>query len=313
MRDNTKSFTREAAPLTLKQQNNSLSQPRKKIISASRRTDIPAFYADWFIDRLRCGLFRYKNPFGGNIVEQKITPDECLGIVFWTRFPEPIKKHIPDLQKMGYKFYFHFTITGYPKVFETHNPSLDKAISCFKDLSDRISPDLVFWRYDPIIFSSITSMDYHLRQFEKLCKALHGFTHRCYISFADYYGKTIRNFWQIINTDDVLFYEPTIEQQISLSEKLYEIGKTYNIKLYACCTDIIVGENIEKASCVEDEVLRRLYYPAQPPLKPKLTREQCGCKESVDIGTYDSCLFGCRYCYATRDRNIALGNYRNLI
>jgi hypothetical protein len=274
----------------------------KKIISASRRTDLPAFHSRWFMEKIKEGLCRYKNPFGAQIFEVRLLPETCLGIVFWTRYPTPMFKYINQLQKMGYKFYFQFTITGYPKIFETHNPKLIKAIDSFKKLSDLISPELVFWRYDPLILSSITDRDYHLSNFESLCKYLEGYTHRCYFSFADYYSKTRQNFMKLVHNDHVSFFMPTLEEQIYLSRDLCDIGKSYNINLYACCSDELVCSGIFKARCVDDEVFKQMGYIPFPKLKPKPTRKGCGCIESTDIGTYDTCRFGCRYCYAAKYR-----------
>ena len=281
----------------------------KKIISSSRRSDIPAFYSDWFIERIREGVCRYKNPFGGQIFEVNINPFTCLGIVFWTRFPIPLFKYIPELQNMGYKFYFQFTITGYPKIFETHNPPLKRVLDSFKKLSDMISPDNVFWRYDPLIFSSITDRVYHLKKFEILSKSLKGFTGRCYFSFADYYSKTRKNFLHLVEEEHLSFYIPTLEEQIKLSSELKDIASVNNIKMFACCSDNLVGNGIHKARCVDDSVFRK-NDSSLPPLKPRPSRPGCGCIESTDIGTYDSCPFGCVYCYATTNRNVAVKYFK---
>jgi len=283
---------------------------KKKIISASRRSDIPAFYSGWFMDGIKKGVFRYKNPFGGQILETTVNPENCMGIVFWTRYPYPLFKHIPALREMGYKFYFQFTITGYPRVLETHNPPLTRVLDSFKRLSDMISPQLVFWRYDPLILSSITDVDFHLENFEKLCKTLQGYTYRCYFSFADYYSKTKRNFAELVEKYHISFFVPTLEEQITLARSLKDIGETHNLTLYACCSDNLVGGGILKARCVDDEVFRQGKDSSTPPLKPKPSRPGCGCIESTDIGTYDSCPFGCRYCYATKNRDAALEFYK---
>ncbi|MBU1625781.1 DUF1848 domain-containing protein, partial [bacterium] len=285
-------------------------EEKKRIISASRRSDIPAFYSDWFMDRIREGFCRYKNPFGGQILEVRLDPASCLGIVFWTRFPAPMFKHFQVLQNMGFKFYFQFTITGYPKIFETHNPTLDKILDSFKKLSDTISPDLVFWRYDPIILSSITDEGYHLEKFESLCKTLRGYTKRCYFSFADYYSKTRRNLFNLIEKDKITFYQPLLSKQSEISEKLWDIGTHYGFQLYSCCSPFLKGTKILKARCVDDEPFRQMGISSYPKLAPKPSRQGCGCIESTDIGTYNSCIFGCRYCYATKDRGYALGYYK---
>lgn len=264
------------------------------------------------MDRIKDGFCCYKNPFGGQLLKVSLRPEDCLGIVFWTRYPAPLFKYLKEIEKMGFKFYFHYTITGYPKSFETHNPTLQRALYSFKKLSDMISSDYVFLRYDPLILSSITDSNYHLRFFESLCESLKGFTKRCYFSFVDYYSKTRKNLDILVKKANINFYMPTLKEQISLSRKLNDIGRSHDIRMYACCTDYLTGDGIYRAKCVDDEVFFKAGVNIQKRLKPKPTRKGCGCIESTDIGTYDSCLFGCKYCYGTRDREKAFMNFKKI-
>jgi hypothetical protein len=309
MKENIKNYIPEKKNM-LNTEIDKVKDEKKRIISASRRSDIPAFYSDWFMERIKEGFCQYFNPFGGQLIEVNLAPETCLGIVFWTRFPEPMFKHLSELQKLGYKYYFHFTITGYPQVFETHGPPLNKVIDSFKKISDTISPDFVFWRYDPIILSSITEKEYHYKKFEMFCKTLEGYTKRCYISFADYYSKTRRNLFTLIEKDQITFFQPILKEQFDISQNLWDISIRYGIKLYACCTPFLEGAKINKGRCVDDEVFRQMGIDSYPKLNPKPTRKGCSCIESTDIGTYNSCIFGCRYCYATKNRDLALKYYK---
>ncbi len=124
-----------------------------KIISASRRTDIPAFHARWLLNRLDAGFCHYLNPFSGQVYRVSLRPEDCLALVFWSRNPSPLLPHVANLWERGYRFYFQFTLNGYPQAIETHNPPLKAAIATFQKLSQCLSPEWVQWRYDPITTS----------------------------------------------------------------------------------------------------------------------------------------------------------------
>ena len=276
-----------------------------KIISASRRTDIPAFYTRWFLGRIREGYGEWINPFGGQVYRVSLRPEDCLGIVFWTRYPVPLLPHLRSLAGQGYRFCFQFTLNGYSSPLETHNPRPDRALDAFRRLADEISPELVFWRYDPIILSEGTPRSYHLKKFEGLARALEGSTARCYFSFVSLYGKTQRN----LRGAGVAFRQPSLEERQNLLRELRDLAAARRITLYSCCEDDLVGAGVEKAHCVDSQVFLALRPELKADLKPRPTRAECGCIESVDIGAYDSCVFGCAYCYATSSRIAALSRF----
>lgn len=262
-----------------------------RLVSASRRTDIAAFYAPWFMNRVRAGFCEWKNPFGGQTYRVSLAPEETAGVVFWTRYPAPLLPFLPELRARGYYFYFHVTVNGYGRELEARNPELGRALDAFRALSDAVSPRLTLWRYDPIILSDRMGVDYHLANFERLARSLEGRTERCLFSFVDYYGKTKRNLARVAGAH---FDDPTIEVKQRLVADLAAIAAARGLTLYACCEDALVGGAVKKAHCVDLELVR----PGVK-LKPRPSREQCGCLESVDIGAYDTCRFGCVYCYAT--------------
>lgn len=272
-----------------------------KLVSVSRRTDIPAFYAKWFLNRIEAGFCEWVNPFGGQVYRVSLRPEDCLGLVFWTRYPAPLLPHLDELKARGFAFYFHFTINGYGPRLETHNPDPVKALDVFRSLSDRISPALTLWRYDPILFSDQTPAEYHIGQFASLARALRGATERCYFSFVDAYGKTRRN----LRAHNIPYSEPGGKEKLALVRRMRDIAAGEGITLYSCCEDAMVGEGVEKAHCVELELLRRMRPDLTQRLKAAPTRAECGCVESVDIGAYDTCRFGCVYCYATNSREAA--------
>jgi hypothetical protein len=265
----------------------------KRVISASRRTDIPAFYSRWLRNRIDAGFCDWINPFNSQARRVSLRPEDVHGFVFWTRFAEPLLPHLGVLDEHGYRYYFHVTINGYDRRFEARNPDTHRAVESFRRLSDRVSPHLTLWRYDPILLSESTPPAYHLRKFEALARALGGYTQRCYFSFVDVYGKTKRNLQAIEKQQPLGFYEGVTGQRRQLAASLAAIGAAHGIRLYACCEDLLVGGAIDKAHCVESELLGIESLKAAP------SRPECGCVESVDIGAYDTCQFGCVYCYAT--------------
>lgn len=283
-----------------------------KIISASRRTDIPAFYSKWFLNRIRAGFCHWLNPFSRQVYRVLLQPEDCLAIVFWTRNPKPLLPHLDFLTDRGYCFYFHFTIIGYPKAIESSNPPLSVSIDTFKQLSQRLSCDRVQWRYDPIVLSDLTPPSFHLEKFDFLSRHLEGYTRRCYFSFVDFYGKTERNLEKVAQKYKVKFDRPYLDEKRQLIEQLRDIATARGIKLYSCCDDNLAGEGVETAHCIDIDIVRMLRPTnTESRLKAAPTRQDCGCVESVDIGAYETCVFGCNYCYATNSRDTALQRMRN--
>jgi hypothetical protein len=180
------------------------------IISASRRTDIPAFYSEWFMNRIRAGYCTTINPFNRHQVARvSLRPNDVDVIVFWTKNPEPLIQHLEELDNCGFRYYFQYTLTGYPKAIEPSVPEPKKGISTFKKLADLIGPEKVIWRYDPIIISNRTDSDYHKKQIDHIARELEGFTHRLVISVVDEYRKAKINF------DRLEKQSVNIERQIS--------------------------------------------------------------------------------------------------
>lgn len=289
-----------------------VSRVRKpQIISASRRTDIPAFYSQWLVNRLRAGWVLTCNPFNYRPVKVSLKPAEVAGIVLWSKNFGPLLPHLPEIDAMGYRCFFIFTITALPRVFEPRVVNSEEAIAAFKSLARRYSPDHVQWRYDPIVLTSLTDPDYHLRTFRSLCRRLEGYTKRCYTSFATFYAKVRRRMEGLAARAGIEVWEdPPADQQRQLAEELAEIAGQHGIELFSCCNDLLVGEKIKKAHCIDAKVLAPL-FGLQPNLyRPKPTRPQCGCYESVDIGMYDTCPHLCAYCYANASPRKVLLNFR---
>lgn len=278
------------------------------LISASKRTDIPAFYSEWFINRIRAGYAMYRNPFNlKQAIKISLKPEDILAITFWTRNPEPLIKYLDELKEFDIPFYFHFTINSYPRVIDPSTPNAEKTIDTFKYLADKYSPKLIQWRYDPIIFNSVMTPEWHLLNFENISSKLKGYTNRCYFSFVDFYQKTKRKINEIKRETGWEFYdnEKTNLEIIYLTKQLNEIALSKNIVMYSCAEPLIekhikAGDlkDIQKASCVDVDIIHELFPERFQTSKIQATRESCGCYPCKDIGAYDSCMYKCIYCYA---------------
>ena len=232
----------------------------KKIISVSRRTDIPAFYGNWFLKRIQQGFVGYLNPFSNDKYKVNLRKDDVECFVFWSKNFIPFLDKIKIIDNLGFRFYFNYTINGYPNIFERNTEKTEKTIENLKLLSDLYSKIHINWRYDPIIISDITDYSFHLKNFEKIAKQVKNSTGRCIISFIDLYKKVKRNIQKIEIENNIIIKDPEIELKVKLANDLADIALSYGIKIYSCCGDYLVGPKIKKAHCVDWELIRGLFY-----------------------------------------------------
>jgi hypothetical protein len=277
----------------------------RRIISCSRRTDLAAFYTPWLLGRLRAGSCEVANPFSGRLYQVSLRPEDCIALVFWTRNPAPLLPHLDELDARGYRYYFHVSLLGYPRWLESHSPDLTAGLRTFRRLAARVSPERVRWRYDPIVISDATPPEYHLEQFARIARALEGATGQCTFSFVSLYGKTVRNLARVSASSGVSFRELGPAEQLALVRELAAIGARHGIALATCCQDHLAVDGVRRGRCIDPELVQALQPDLAEPLKAQPTRAQCGCVASTDIGAYDTCLFGCAYCYATSSRAAA--------
>ncbi len=273
------------------------------IISASRRTDIPAFFSDWFYKRLEKGYVYIRNPMNiHQISNLSLDSDVVDCIVFWTKNPERFIKRLDLLDK--YSYYFQYTITGYGKNLEPNVPSLDNSIIYFKNISQIIGPKRVIWRYDPIIITEDFDFNYHIRHFKYIASHLSGFTEKCVISFVDYYKKTIKNL------TGIKYFEISNRLILELAQSIKQIGIHYDIDIASCAEKIdLSNHGISHGKCIDDKLIKEIFGFSLKIEKDKYQRNECGCVASVDIGAYNSCPHGCLYCYANFNRNQVRRNY----
>lgn len=267
------------------------------LISASRRTDIPAFYSEWFINRIREGYVLNKNPFNANQIKRiPLTPYQVDAIIFWTRNSKPLMKYLDELDEKGFNYYFQYTITGYSRELEKHTPHPLKAIETFIELSDKIGKEKVIWRYDPIIFTKYTPFEEHIRLFDKISKSLENKTDKVVISFADPYKKITKKL-EALEYQDIL---ETKSKLYELAKIMSDIATSRNMKIESCSEEIDLDYcHIKHGKCIDDNLIENLFNINLNIGKDKNQRKECGCVQSVDIGIYNTCSHGCTYCYAT--------------
>ena len=262
------------------------------IISCSRRTDIPAFYSDWFFNRLREGYVQVRNPMNANQVRRiSLTPSDVDCIVFWTKDPAPMLDRLNLLQ--DYFYYFQFTLTPYDDDIEPNLPVKHKIIDTFLRLSDKIGTNRVIWRYDPILLSNRISPAYHVDYFGNMSRRLSGYAEKCIISFIDLYRHLqgeIKN----------LSIRPPDESEMrTIAKEIAYLSNNHNIKMETCAEKIDLADlGIKHGKCVDDHLIAELTGIDLKITKDKNQRELCGCVASVDIGEYNTCRHLCKYCYA---------------
>ena len=285
------------------------------IISASYKTDIPTFYGEWFMNRLRSGYCKMVNPYSQQVYRVDLTPQSVDGFVFWTKNIGPFLKYLPEVSKRGYAFIVQHTINGYPRELESRVINYSQTIEHVKKLSGEYGPQVAVWRYDPIIVSSLTPLDWHQRNFERLALALEGTTDEVVVSFAQIYKKTKRN--MDLAAKELLFnwdsHEAMSDEDIrQLVTKLAQIAQVYRIQLKICSQKkFLVPGIVEEARCVDADRLEIVAHKSiQAKTRQKGNRKECGCYASKDIGEYDTCPHGCVYCYAVQNRALAVQRFK---
>ncbi|MGE5296190.1 MAG: DUF1848 domain-containing protein [Solirubrobacterales bacterium] len=276
----------------------------KRIISVSRRTDVPAFYGRWFMGRVREGFAGVVHPFGGKRYVVSLRPEDVTCFVFWSKDFTPFIEHLETFDRLGYRFYFNYTVTAVPQVFES---DVDKAtaLRTLKLLSRRYSPAHINWRFDPIVLSSLCDGEFYIREFARLASELEGLVERCYFSFVMPYRKVDRNFRQLEQAEDLRIVHAGESERIELAGRLAAVAHEHGMQLHSCCGEHLLCETIRQAHCIDGSLIERLFYPQGPAWNEKPTRPGCGCTESLDIGTYDTCPHGCVYCYANANKAVA--------
>lgn len=265
------------------------------ILSASRRTDLPAFFPEWFMKCIRNGYAEVRNPFRpGQVSRIPLTPEQIDCIVFWSKNPAPLFPFLPELDRLGYRYYFQFTLTPYGRDVEPGVPDRKQLVSDFIHLSERIGREKVIWRYDPILFSDSFDVRYHALQFRRLAERLAGHTEQCVISFADFYRKAAAALAR------AGFSDPEDPVKREIAGVLQETAAALGLRLRACAEKLDLRPlGIEPSACIDGELIRRITGRHLTFRRDRNQRKECCCVQSRDIGTYHTCRHGCLYCYAS--------------
>ena len=272
------------------------------IINTGQRTDIPAFYAEWFANRLREGFVCVRNPYDqGQVSRYRLDPAVVDAIGFCTKDPAPMFPHMDLLKDYGQLW--HVTVTPYGRDIEPNVPDKRRILGDIRRLSETVGADAVTWRFDPVLLSERYTPDYHIRAFEKIASALEGHTHTAVVSFIDLYPKVRRNFPEARGVPQ--------EQRLALGKAFAEIASAHGMTLRPCAEgDELAAFGADCGGCLrvgdyEKAIGKRLNAP-----KRKGARAACACLISCDIGAYDTCRHLCRYCYANAEPAKVLANSR---
>lgn len=273
------------------------------ILNTGNRTDIPAFYSEWFMNRVREGFALSRSPYAPHVLQRyRIDPETVDLLAFCTKDPSPMLKHLKELS--AFPQFWSVTITPYGKEIEPNVPDKKEVMDTFLSLSDIVGKNAVCWRYDPIFISDAWSAEKHIRAFEDMAAYLSGCTGRVVISFIDLYAKTKRNFPEA--------EEVSRSDRLTIGKAFAEIAGSHGMKLHTC----LEGEDlacfgIDTSGCMTREVLEEvLGEELIVPSSAENARKGCRCLLGGDIGAYNTCLHFCRYCYANYDRETVLRNSR---
>ena len=272
------------------------------IINTGMRTDIPAFYSKWLLNRIKEGYVCVRNPYYAHqVTKYSLDPKVVDCLAFCTKNPHPMLSHLKELD--NYKQFWFVTITPYGKDIEPNVPDKKQVINDFKILSKHLGKNSVALRYDPIFFNKEFDINKHIRCFEKLLKELNGYTLDCTISFLDMYEKVKRN------APDLRV--PTLAEQIEIAKAFAEIGKKNSITIHACCeNEILKDYGLDITGCMSKKIVEKAIGTNLNAPKNNSKRKMCNCLMGNDIGAYNTCGHLCKYCYANASANLVKENMK---
>nr|WP_320026252.1 DUF1848 domain-containing protein [uncultured Acetobacterium sp.] len=264
------------------------------ILNTGNRTDIPAFYSKWFYNRIRAGFVLVRNPYyPQQVIQYRLSPEVVDCLAFCTKNPAPMLDRLSEIS--AFKQFWFVTITPYGRDIEPHVPDQAQVIEAFKRLSTVSDSRAVGWRYDPIFISEKYSLDFHLDSFERMASSLKGYTDHCVISFIDLYQKTRRNFRDV--------QAVTTAERSQIGQAFAALARQNQMTLRSCSEGIdLAPYGVDCSGCMTQAVLERAIGTSlKVPKNRHTSREGCDCLLGSDIGVYNSCGHGCRYCYANHD------------
>ncbi len=280
------------------------------IVSASYRTDIPAYYAEWFARHRAAGYCEVANPYGGRPYRVPLAGPEVEGFVFWTRNAAPFLPVLEGLAAEALPFVVNYTVTGYPRALEAAVPPPERGLELIRALARRFGPRVAVWRYDPVLITGLTEAAWHRETFARLAGGLAGAVDEVVLSFAQIYAKTRANTRRAAQRHGFDWRDPPDEEKRALLGDLATLARDAGLMPRLCSQPDLLGPGLAPARCID---LQRLSDVADKPIaaREKGNRPGCLCAESRDIGAYDSCPQGCVYCYAVRRPELAQTRLRD--
>lgn len=261
---------------------------------------MPAFYSDWFVNRLKAGYVIVLQPYSGRPLKVSLNSSDVSGIVFWSKNYAPLLSMLDQIERTTKNLFFHFTITA-NKELEGSVPDYQETIRDYLFLAKRYSPEHLVWRYDPICITDKLAFEVCEQRFVKCAELLAGYAKKSIISFVHPYKKVLTNLQKY---SDHSLSDLTAEQKRNYANRLAARAGAYGIRLFACCNDYLLSDKIQKCSCIDGRLLSEIF---ETPIDTKLasTRKECICTKSIDVGAYDTCAHDCLYCYANMDKERA--------
>ncbi len=289
--------------------------PTAKSVSASRRTDIPAFYGDWFSHRLTAGFVEYIPAGPARRCRCSLRPADVTHFAFWTKNPRPFVPALRRVLTIGYPVLWNVTITGLGGTpVEPHVPSADRVVASIQELAEMVPPSAILWRYDPVFLSAQYGEDYHIETFSRLAGELTGHVDRIAVSFLGscYARRVQQNLRHYESESGDRVRVMLLAQQVDLAGRLNDIAAAAGLQLTLCCSpELQQTTGYPATGCNSFAWARRVYPELEKAeaLKPKPTREGCECNDERDIGVYDTCVHGCRYSYGSSSYEAARANH----
>ena len=266
------------------------------ILSISRRTDIPAFYSEWFYQRVEEGYLITQNPMNPKQRRRIELNDQISCLVFWSKNPEPMVERLKEIDHFNY--YFHFTLNAYGTDIEPNLPSLDSRIKTYIDLARKIGNKRVIWRYDPLLLNGQYSTEFHIDSFAKIAKSLSPYLSKCVISFIDTYPVNKKKLEQHS------IHAPSADEIKTIVNELTKIAFEYDFLIETCAEQSSLEDfGICHGHCIDKKLIESEFNVKLNEKKDNYLRENCGCVQSIDVGAYSTCLNQCIYCYAQHNQN----------
>ncbi|MBQ6098537.1 MAG: DUF1848 family protein [Methanobrevibacter sp.] len=271
------------------------------IINTGSRTDIPAFFSKWLFNRIDEGFVCTRNPYNDDIYKYPLDSKIIDCLCFCTKNPKPMLKNIDLLD--DYNQFWFVTITPYENDIEANVPNFKKVLKSFKELSDYLGVNKISWRYDPIFITEKYSLDYHIDKFEQIASEISDYTNDCTISFIDLYRKVLRNFPEVC--------EVTTDERLIIGENFSKIAKEYGIRMKTCVEGTLLDQfGFDSSGCMTQQVIEKAIGNNLKIPKGKYRIRECDCIFGRDIGAYNTCLHGCKYCYANFSTKLVKRNWK---